>query len=89
MNIVSKMSQQTSIDVSKTTFVTKSKKWKNFVAKERGNYVVVFFMFHKIPQSVLARDQSHFGIGFVSTTIKIDLLVDLNDLLDLLKQNGE
>jgi hypothetical protein len=53
--------------------------------KEKGNSIVVFFMLHNIPQQVLARDQLHFGTRFVSITIKIYLLVELNDLLDLLK----
>ncbi len=46
-------------------------------------------MFQKIPQQVLARDQLHFGVEFVNTTIKIDMLVELSDLLDFLKQSEE
>jgi hypothetical protein len=45
-------------------------------------------MFHKIPQ-VLAKDHSNIGTRFMSIIIKIGLLVELSDLPNLLKQNGE
>ncbi len=57
--------------------------------KRIGNSITIFFMFHKTPQQVLAKYESHFGTGFVSTTIEINMLAKLNNMLNLLKQSGE
>jgi len=67
----------------------KTKRGKTLLQRKRGSYVVVFFMFHKIPQQVPTKNQPHFGSGFVNTTIKISLLVEMNNLLNLLKQSGD
>jgi len=52
----------------------KTRKGRTLSQSRRGSFVAVFFMFHKTPQQVLAKYQSHFGIEFVNTTIKINLL---------------
>ncbi len=61
---------------------------KIVVEEERQFFIIMFLMFCKIPQLVLARDQPHIGIGFINIIIKINLLVELINLPDLLKQSG-
>ncbi len=67
----------------------KAKRGKTLLLKNKGSSVTIFFMFHKIPQHVLAKDQPHFGTRFMIITIKIGLLVELINLPNFLKQNGE
>jgi hypothetical protein len=76
--------------LSKLVLPRKARKGRALLQKRKGSSTIIFFfMFQKIPQQVLARDQLHFGIEFVNTTIKIDMLVELSDLLDFLKQSEE
>jgi hypothetical protein len=67
----------------------KTRRGKTLMQKRIGNSITIFFMFHKTPQQVLAKYESHFGTGFVSTTIEINMLAKLNNMLNLLKQSGE
>jgi hypothetical protein len=90
MNIINKMSQQITTNVSETTSTTKNKKGKNLVVKGERQIYCSFLHVSQDPTTSIGQIyQLHFGIGFVSTTIKIDLLAKLTNLLNLLKQNGE
>jgi uncharacterized protein YjiK len=73
MNIINEMPQQTTIDASEIASVTKN---NNFVIEEDRQLCCSFFH--------VSQDTTTSSI-----TIKINMFVELSDLPNFLKQNGE